>query len=118
MLNPRPERPASNRPGCVVVVGVGGIEGIGGAVAERFSQEGLHVYVVGRTQSKLDSVVRHIRARGGQASAIVSDLRHSHEVASMFDVVKSSGAHLEAVIYNAAYRNTPRRFMHTSSEFI
>lgn len=48
--------------GCAIVVGVGDIEGIGGAVASRFSQEGLHVYVVGRTQSKLDGVVSHIRA--------------------------------------------------------
>lgn len=109
---------AFKTPGCVVVVGVGDIEGIGGAVAERFSQEGLHVYVVGRTQSKLDGVVRHIRARGGKASAIVNDLRHSDEVAAMFDVVKSSGANLEAVIYNAAFRNNPRRFMQTSADFI
>ena len=104
--------------GCVIVVGVGEIEGIGGAVATRFSQEGLHVYVVGRTLSKLDEVVRHIRGLGGQASALVNDLRDAGAVARLFSTVKAREARMEAVIYNAACANVPRRFSSTPASFI
>ncbi|MDO9237248.1 MAG: SDR family NAD(P)-dependent oxidoreductase [Aquabacterium sp.] len=104
--------------GCAIVVGVGDIEGIGGAVASRFSKEGLHVYVVGRTQSKLDGVVAHIRAQGGHATAVVNSLRDSQDVDQLFDQVARSGMQLKATIYNAAYLNAPRLFMNTPADFI
>jgi NAD(P)-dependent dehydrogenase (short-subunit alcohol dehydrogenase family) len=101
-----------------VVVGVGELEGIGGAVALRFGQESLHVHVVGRTQAKLDEVVKAIRSRGGQATAIVNPLRDEADVAALFEQIQASGLRLEAVVYNAAYLNAPRRFLNTPPAFI
>jgi short-subunit dehydrogenase len=95
--------------GCVLVigVGVGEVEGIGGAVAKRFSQKGLHVYIVGRTGAKLEEVVQHIRGFGGHASAVVNDLRDEQAINDLF----------EAVIYNAAYADVPRRFSTMPASF-
>lgn len=107
----RPER-------CAVVIGVGSRAGIGGAVAYRFAQEGLHVYVVGRTAAKLQEVVDAIRAGGGRASALINELRDEDEIKALFARVAAEGRQMEAVIYNAAYLNMPRRFLSTPPAFV
>lgn len=107
----------SSPPGHALVVGVGGRVGIGADVARRFAAEGLHVHVVGRTQAKLDEVVADIRAAGGRASAIVNRLGGTEEIAALFAALPAEGA-LEAVVYNAAFKNVPRRFLTTPPQFI
>lgn len=103
---------------CAIVVGVGSRAGIGGAVAHRFASAGLHVYVVGRTQTKLDAVVQDIRAAGGSATAVINRLRDETEIHSLFAQVMAEGHELDAVIYNAAFVNAPRRFISTPAEFV
>ena len=49
-----------------VVVGVGASEGLGAALSRRFSGEGLHTFVAGRTSEKLEKVVSEIQASGGR----------------------------------------------------
>lgn len=51
----------------------GGAGAIGGAIARTFAREGATVCLVGRTQSKLDAVVRDIVASGGRATAAAVD---------------------------------------------
>jgi NAD(P)-dependent dehydrogenase (short-subunit alcohol dehydrogenase family) len=46
-----------------VVVGVGAEQEIDGAVSRRFAAEGYHVLVAGRTQAKIDRVVKTIMER-------------------------------------------------------
>ena len=105
-----------NSPGHALVVGVGGRVGIGAAVAQRFAAEGLHVHVVGRTQAKLDEVVADMRAAGGKASAIVNRLSGTEEITALFAALPADGA-LEAVVYNAAFKNVPRKFLTTPPQF-
>lgn len=109
---------ARQAPPCALVVGVGELEGIGGAVAVRFAQEGRHVYVVGRTQTKLDTVVAHIRSQGGQATAVVNSLGGEADVNAIFTQIQRSGHRLDAVVYNAAYLNMPRRWLGTPPSYI
>ena len=47
-----------------VVVGVGASEGTGAALCRRFAREGLHTFVAGRTQAKLDAVAKQIGRQG------------------------------------------------------
>ena len=54
-----------------IIYGGGG--GIGSGVARTFAREGAHVCVVGRTQLKLDAVVKEIKSAGGSAEAVVLD---------------------------------------------
>jgi NAD(P)-dependent dehydrogenase (short-subunit alcohol dehydrogenase family) len=44
-----------------IVVGVGAEEGLGAALSRRFSREGRHVFVAGRTREKIEKVVATIR---------------------------------------------------------
>ena len=101
-----------------MVVGVGDIHGIGAEVALRFAHEGLHVHVIGRTPAKLEAVVRRIRAMGGQASAMVNQLGHEADIQAIFAPLQQQGHVLEALIYNAAYLNVPKRFLATPRSFI
>lgn len=61
---------------------------IGSAVARAFSREGAQLFLAGRTQEKLDALVRELRAEGGIAHAARVDAldeesvrQHAHAVA-------------------------------------
>ena len=53
----------------------GGTSGIGRAVANKLAQLGIHVLVVGRNEERGEKTIAEIRAAGGQANFISSDLR-------------------------------------------
>ena len=87
-----------------VVVGVGAELGIGAAACRRFAAEGHHVLVAGRTQAKIDQVVKTIRERGGSAEAILSDATDEGQVISLFDRAMNPGegfAPADLVVFNA-----------------
>ncbi len=74
-----------------VVLVTGGSSGIGRATALRFASEGCKIALIGRRIDSLDQVVAAIRARGGEAKAIVADVtqqadieRVVHETAEAF----------------------------------
>jgi len=63
----------------------GGTSGIGRAAAHKLAQLGLHVIVVGRNAARGEQTVADIRAAGGEADFLSSDLRDAssaREVAS------------------------------------
>lgn len=90
-----------DRGNVAVVVGVGALQGVGGALSRRFAQEGLHVFVAGRTQEKLDRVVAAVEAEGGSATAVVTDATRSDEVRALLDRAHTDGGSLDLVAYNA-----------------
>jgi NAD(P)-dependent dehydrogenase (short-subunit alcohol dehydrogenase family) len=65
----------------------GGTSGIGLATAKKMAQLGIHVVVVGRDPERGKKAVDEIRAAGGQADFIPSDL---HDVASVHTVAKKA----------------------------
>lgn len=56
-----------------VAVVYGGAGAMGGAVARAFAREGAHVYLAGRTLSKLEQVAQEIRSAGGHADIAAVD---------------------------------------------
>ena len=69
-----------------IIYGAGGA--IGGGVARTFAREGANVFLVGRTQAKLEAVAKDIAAAGGSAEVAVVDAlderavdEHAREVA-------------------------------------
>jgi short-subunit dehydrogenase len=108
-LKARTDRP------CALIVGVGDVSGIGGAVALRCAQGGLPVFIVGRTASKLQHVVDAIVQAGGQATAVINDLADAVAVEKLFAAVEASGHAPELVVFNAASLNVPQRFLPVSA---
>ena len=53
----------------------GGTSGIGRASADKLAKLGSHVIVVGRNAERSERTIQEIRAVGGQADFISSDLR-------------------------------------------
>src|SRR5438552_1804229 len=80
----------------------GGTSGIGRAAANKLAQLGIHVIVVGRNTERGEKTVADIRAAGGKADFISSDLRDAssaREVARR--AVKVGNGHIDILINNA-----------------
>jgi NAD(P)-dependent dehydrogenase (short-subunit alcohol dehydrogenase family) len=80
----------------------GGTSGIGRAAANKLSLLGIHVLVVGRGVERGERTVAEIRAAGGQADFISSDLR---DASSAREVAKRAidlgNGHVDILINNA-----------------
>ena len=68
-----------------IVSGVGPERGLGAQLAIRFAREGHHVLVAGRTQEKLDLVVKRIQGNGGSAEAVLADSTSEPDTIALFD---------------------------------
>src|ERR1043166_4245482 len=80
----------------------GGTSGIGRAAANKLAQLGIHVIVVGRNAERGEQTVGEIRAAGGEADYISSDLRDAasaREVARR--AVELGNGHVDILINNA-----------------
>src|SRR6266496_4712267 len=80
----------------------GGTSGIGRAAANKLAQLGMHVLVVGRNVERGEKTVAEIRAAGGKADFIPSDLRNAssaREVARR--AVELGNGHVDILINNA-----------------
>lgn len=87
-----------------IIVGVGAHEGLGAAVCRRFAREGLHVWVAGRTQAKIDAVAQAIRDQGGSAQSVLTDAMREDEVIRLFDTAcapRTDIAPPSVVVFNA-----------------
>ena len=90
-----------------VVIGVGAQAGLGGALCQRFADEGHRVFAAGRTKSKLDEVAQSINASGGEAHAMACDATSEDEVVRLFSDVQNHGTgRLDLVVYNVG-NSTP-----------
>lgn len=80
----------------------GGTSGIGRATANKLTQLGIHVVVVGRNVDRGKKTVGEIRAAGGKADFIASDLR---DAASAREVARKAielgSGHVDILINNA-----------------
>src|SRR5439155_18120818 len=80
----------------------GGTSGIGRAAANKLAQLGIHVLVVGRNAERGKKTVDDIRAAGGKADFLSSDLRDAasaREVARR--AVELGNGHVDILVNNA-----------------
>ncbi len=75
-----------------VVVGVGAEQGLGAALCRKFSANGHHVLVAGRTEAKVAQVAAGLNAAGGSAEAFVMDATAEADVIRLFDRAMAPGA--------------------------
>jgi NAD(P)-dependent dehydrogenase (short-subunit alcohol dehydrogenase family) len=80
----------------------GGTSGIGRAVANKLAQQDVHVLVVGRNAGRGDKTIAEIRAAGGQADFISSDLRDASSARQVAkQAVELGDGHVDILINNA-----------------
>jgi len=80
----------------------GGTSGIGRAAANKLSLLGIHVLVVGRSMERGERTVAEIRAAGGQAHFISSDLRDASSVREVAKrAIELGNGHVDILINNA-----------------
>jgi len=89
----------------VLVLGCGQPDGVGGATAIRFANDGYHLLVTGRTPAKLELTVEAIRASGGTAEALRVDVTEEADEDAACARVAAMGQPLGAVVYNAGANN-------------
>jgi NAD(P)-dependent dehydrogenase (short-subunit alcohol dehydrogenase family) len=80
----------------------GSTRGIGRAIAERFAAEGARVVVTGRTEAAGREVEGAIRAAGGEATYVHSDLSREDDVARAVSVAAERYGGLTTLVNNVA----------------
>ena len=98
-----------------IIFGVGPRLGVGAELCHRAAARGLHVFVNGRTQDKIDAVVADIEAAGGSASAVLADVTDADAVNAALEKVAADERPLELAIYNAG-NNLPGKFFDVTPE--
>jgi NAD(P)-dependent dehydrogenase (short-subunit alcohol dehydrogenase family) len=80
----------------------GGTSGIGRAAANKLAQLGVHVIVVGRNPERGEKTVAEIRAAGGEADFISSDLRDASSARQVARrAVELGNSHVDILINSA-----------------
>jgi NAD(P)-dependent dehydrogenase (short-subunit alcohol dehydrogenase family) len=80
----------------------GGTSGIGRAAANQLAKLGVHVIVVGRNAERGERTVREIRATGGKADFISSDLKDASSVRQVARrALELANGHVDILINNA-----------------
>src|SRR5947208_17108684 len=80
----------------------GGTSGIGRAAANKLSQLGIHVVVVGRHAERGEKTVAEIRAAGGKADFISPDLQNASRAREVARRAAELGnGHVDMLINNA-----------------
>jgi NAD(P)-dependent dehydrogenase (short-subunit alcohol dehydrogenase family) len=76
----------------------GGTSGIGRAIATRLVSEGAHVFVTGRRQPELDTLVAEL---GDKVTGIRSDISNLDDLDHVYTAIAERGEGLDVVVANA-----------------
>ena len=82
---------------------VGARWGIGGAVAQKFAQEGFFVVLTTRHEANAMPLAEAIRSQNGQCMIVELDLVSQQSISSAFNTVREAAGEPEVLVYNAGY---------------
>jgi 3-oxoacyl-[acyl-carrier protein] reductase len=85
-----------------VTIITGGGTGIGKAITLAFAAEGAVVVVAARTLSRLEEVAKAVRAKGGKARAIQTDISDHEQVKRMVAQTMNEFGQIDILVNNAA----------------
>lgn len=86
-----------------VVIVTGSSQGIGKAIAVGFAQEGADIVLAARTVEALRTNAEEIRALGGRALPIETDISHLTDVEEMVKRAIQEFGRIDVLVNNAAY---------------
>ena len=84
-----------------VVVVTGGSGAIGRAICFRFASEGAKVYVCGRNENKLSSVINEINEAGGNAVSGILDISSNDSIQHFFNSVVLENGKIDVLVTSA-----------------
>ena len=77
--------------------------GVGGAIAQKFAQEGFFTVLTTRTASNAAALETAIEAQGGDCMIVELDLSLEESVAAGFATIRAAAGDPEVLVYNAGY---------------
>src|ERR1700751_474099 len=77
--------------------------GVGGAIAQKFAQEGFFTIVTTRSEANAAPLAKAIREQGGDGMIVELDLVSQDSIASAFATIRREAGDPEVLIYNAGY---------------
>lgn len=89
-----------------VAIVTGASSGIGAAIAEKFSEEGVRVTIVGRNENKLKNVAEACRKRGAKPLIIVADVTNDADAKKIISQTLSFFGKLDILVNNAGIANS------------
>ena len=84
-----------------VAIVTGGGRGFGRAFALALAGAGIRVAVAARTESQLEETAALIRARGGEAMTVVTDVSNIQAVSRMVRAVEEQFGEIDLLVNNA-----------------
>ena len=96
-----------------IIIGVGPINGLGTALAERFASNNLEVFISGRTESNLKKTQSYLNDKGYIVKPIVADATKEKQLENLF---KEVGKGLDLAIYNVG-NNMPGKIIEMESDY-
>ena len=77
--------------------------GVGGAIAQKFAQEGFFTVVTTRNESNAAPLAAAIREQGGECMIVELDLVSQESISDAFAKIRSEAGDPDVLIYNAGY---------------
>ncbi len=77
--------------------------GVGGAIAQKFAQEGFFVVLTTRTAANAGGLAAAIRDQGGDCMVVELDLSLEDSVSGAFSAIRRDAGDPDVLIYNAGY---------------
>jgi NAD(P)-dependent dehydrogenase (short-subunit alcohol dehydrogenase family) len=77
--------------------------GVGGAIAQKFAQEGFFTVLTTRKEANASALAAAIRQQGGECMIVELDLVSQDSIANAFATIRREAGDPEVLIYNAGY---------------
>jgi NAD(P)-dependent dehydrogenase (short-subunit alcohol dehydrogenase family) len=77
--------------------------GVGGAIAQKFAQEGFFTVLTTRTEANATPLAQAIQSQGGECMIVELDLVSEQSIASAFDTIRRDAGDPDVLVYNAGY---------------
>ncbi len=77
--------------------------GVGGAIAQKFAQEGFYTVLTTRSAANAESLNAAIREQGGDSAIVELDLSIRESITNAFAQIREEAGDPEVLVYNAGY---------------
>ena len=100
-----------------VAIITGSTRGIGNAIARTMASYGAAVVITGRKQEQCDAVAEEIKAAGGQALGVATDVTSAAARENLIAKTVEAFGHLDILVNNAGLGGQPKKMIDMDEEY-